>query len=131
MSVENTENLRGRGTLISNNGSITAPPDTFKSITSKGDKSLQESSPTKSYLCPHQAVAATVLKTKKKAYRSITVPKTVKYQNIKFKVRGISKNALKGIRKNVVVRMPKSKLKAYTKQFRKRGMPKSVKIAKL
>ena len=40
----------------------------------------------------------------------------------------IGSNAFKGISKNAVVKVPKSKKKLYTKLLRASGLPKSVKI---
>ena len=101
------------------------------------------------------AATATVTGTVKKTYKTITVPKTIKYKGRTYKVTSISKNAfknnrklksikiksrtikkvgkgsLKGIHKKAVIRVPKSKLKAYKKIFKKKGQAKTVRIIKL
>ena len=43
-------------------------------------------------------------------------------------IKKIGKNAFKGVSKNCVIQVPKSKKKAYTKMLRKAGLSKKVKI---
>ena len=73
------------------------------------------------------SVAKNALKGNKKV-RTLVVGKTtekiVKSKNLKK----IGSNAFKGISKNAVVKVPKSKKKLYTKLLRASGLPKSVKI---
>ena len=99
--------------------------------------------------------SVTVIKPKKKTYRSVTIPAAVSCQSGKYKVKAISKNAFRknrnlrritvksrsikkagknafrGIKRNAVVRVPKGKVRVYKKMFRKAGMPKNVKTLKL
>lgn len=57
--------------------------------------------------------------------------KSLKKIAIKSKVvERVGKNAFKGIHKNAVIKVPKSKLKEYTKIFQKKGQKKTVKIKK-
>lgn len=46
-------------------------------------------------------------------------------------IKSVGKNALKGINKKAVIKVPKSKLKSYQKKFKKKGQKSSVKIKKL
>lgn len=55
-----------------------------------------------------------------KALKQITV-KTTKLKNV-------GKNALKGIHKKAVIKVPKKKLKAYRKLWEKKGQEKTVKV---
>lgn len=55
-----------------------------------------------------------------KALKKITIKTT--------KLKKVGKNALKGIHKKAVVKVPKKKLKAYRKLWKKKGQKKSVKI---
>nr|MCR4690815.1 leucine-rich repeat domain-containing protein [Lachnospiraceae bacterium] len=43
-------------------------------------------------------------------------------------LQSVGKNALKGIHKKCVIKVPKSKKKAYTKKFKKKGQKKTVKV---
>lgn len=46
-------------------------------------------------------------------------------------IKSVGKNALKGINKKAVIKVPKSKLKSYQKKFKKKGQKSSVKIKKI
>ena len=46
-------------------------------------------------------------------------------------IKSVGKDALKGINKKAVIKVPKSKLKSYQKKFKKKGQKSSVKIKKL
>jgi hypothetical protein len=54
--------------------------------------------------------------------------KTIRITSTKLTAKGISKNAFKGVSSKVTIKVPKSKLKQYTKLFRKKGLSKKVKI---
>ncbi|MBR1693103.1 MAG: leucine-rich repeat protein [Lachnospiraceae bacterium] len=122
-------------------------------------------------------LTVTYVKNNKKKAKTVTVPKTVSYEGMTYKVTEIAgnafakntavtsvtvganvekigksafsgckklkkltiktkvltsvgKNALKGIHKNCVIKVPKTKVKDYTKLFKKKGQPASVKIKK-
>ncbi len=91
---------------------------------------------------------------KKKTLKSVKIAGTVSYKGVKYKITSIDakafakckklkkititgkyltkvgKNALKGIHKKCVIRVPKSKLKKYKKIFKRKGQAKTVKIRK-
>ena len=91
---------------------------------------------------------------KRKTLKSVKIAGTVSYKGVKYKIVSIEakafakckklkkititgkyltkvgKNALKGIHKKCVIRVPKSKLKKYKKIFKRKGQAKTVKIRK-
>lgn len=95
-----------------------------------------------------------ILGVKKKSLKSASIAGTVSYKGIKYKITSIEKkafagckklkkitikgknlskvgkNALKGIHKKCVIKVPSSKLKAYKKLFKNKGQAKTVKIKK-
>ena len=54
--------------------------------------------------------------------------KTITVKTTKLNSKNVSKNAFKGISNKTVTKVPKSKKKAYTTLFRKKGLSKKVKI---
>lgn len=90
----------------------------------------------------------------KKTLKSVTIPKTVKVGDYSFKVTGINANAFKGMSKlkkitvkttditkvqkkafkglsaKAKIKVPKAKLSAYKKLFKKAGLSKKVKVSK-
>ncbi len=63
-----------------------------------------------------------------KAFYNCKKLKTIKINSTKLKK--VGKNALKGIHKKAVIKVPKKKLKAYKKLFRKKGQKSTVKMKK-
>ena len=57
--------------------------------------------------------------------------KTIVIKSTKLKAKYIDKHAFSGIKGKVVIKVPKNKLKAYKKLFRKKGLSKKVKIKKI
>lgn len=54
--------------------------------------------------------------------------KTITIKSTKLTDKNIDKRAFKGIKKGTVIKVPKKKVKAYTKLFQKKGLSKSVKV---
>ena len=54
--------------------------------------------------------------------------KTITIKSTKLTDKNIDKKAFKGIKKGTVIKVPKKKVKAYTKLFQKKGLLKSVKV---
>ena len=73
-------------------------------------------------------ISASITTIGKEAFRNC---KNLKKITIKSKtLKSVGKNALKGINKKCKIKVPKAKLKAYKKLFKKKGQAKSVKITK-
>jgi hypothetical protein len=64
----------------------------------------------------------------KRAFQGCSSLKTITIKSTKLTAKSLSSKAFAGIGKNVVIKVPKGKLKAYTKLFRKKGLSKNVKI---
>jgi hypothetical protein len=64
----------------------------------------------------------------KRAFKGCSSLKTITIKSTKLTAKSLSSKAFAGIGKNVVIKVPKGKLKAYTKLFHKKGLSKSVKI---
>lgn len=64
----------------------------------------------------------------KQAFKGCKKLKTIVIKSKKLTSKSISKNAFKGISNKTVIKVPKSKKKAYIKLFRKKGLSKRVKI---
>lgn len=62
------------------------------------------------------------------AFKGCKNLKTITIKSKKLTNKTVSKNAFKGISNKTVIKVPKSKKKAYTKLFRKKGLSKKVKI---
>ncbi len=65
---------------------------------------------------------------KNNAFKGDKKLKTLIIRSTKLTKNGISKKAFKGITKKTTIKVPKKKLKAYKKLFRKKGLAKSVKV---
>lgn len=63
-----------------------------------------------------------VVKIGKRAFYNCKNLKTITIHTTKLTSKNVGKNALKGLHKNVVIKVPKSKLKAYKKLFKSRGV---------
>jgi hypothetical protein len=63
-----------------------------------------------------------------RAFKGCSSLKTITIKSTKLTAKSLSSKAFAGVGKNVVIKVPKSKLKAYTKLFRKKGLSKKVKI---
>jgi hypothetical protein len=64
----------------------------------------------------------------KNAFSGCKKLKTIIIKSKKLTSKSVSKNAFKGISSKVTIKVPKSKVKAYTKLFRKKGLNKKVKV---
>lgn len=62
------------------------------------------------------------------AFSGCTKLKTITINTKLLTSKNVSKDAFKGISANTVIKVPKSKLAAYTKLFQKKGLSKKVKI---
>ena len=49
-------------------------------------------------------------------------------KSTKLKASKVTKGAFKGVTKKTVIKVPKAKVKAYRKMFRKKGLNKKVKV---
>ena len=72
-----------------------------------------------------------VIGIKANAFKGCKKLKIIKSKSKKLKKAKIAKKAFKGLKKKVKVKVPKSKLKTYKKWFKKKSLPKKVKISKL
>lgn len=92
-------------------------------VTEIGDKAFANCSSLISITIPKKVnkLGANVFKGAKKL-------KTITVKNTKLNSKNVSKNAFKGISNKTVIKVPKSKKKAYTTLFRKKGLSKKVKI---
>lgn len=92
-------------------------------VTEIGDKAFANCSSLTSITIPKKVnkLGANVFKGAKKL-------KTITVKNTKLNSKNVSKNAFKGISNKTVIKVPKSKKKAYTTLFRKKGLSKKVKI---
>lgn len=73
-------------------------------------------------------IPANVSKIGAQAFSGDKKLKTITIKTTKLTAKNVSKNAFKGITNKTVIRVPKKKLKAYKKLFRKKGLSKKVKI---
>lgn len=64
----------------------------------------------------------------KQAFKGTTKLRTLNIKSKKLTAKSISANAFKGIGNKVTIKVPKGMKKAYTALFRKKGLPKNVKI---
>ena len=62
------------------------------------------------------------------AFSGCTKLKTITINTKLLTAKNVSKDAFKGITANTVIKVPKSKVAAYTKLFQKKGLSKKVKI---
>ena len=62
------------------------------------------------------------------AFKGCTKLKTITINTTLLTAKNVSKDAFKGISANTVIKVPKSKVAAYTKLFQKKGLSKKVKI---
>ncbi len=65
------------------------------------------------------------------AFRGCSNLKTITIMSTKLNAKSFGKNALKGINKKAIIRVPRRKYKAYKKILRKAGISKTVKIKKI
>lgn len=73
-------------------------------------------------------IPATVVSIGKTAFNGDKKLKTITIKSRKLTSKSVSKNAFKGISTKTTIEVPKSKKKAYTTLFRKKGLSKKVKI---
>jgi hypothetical protein len=73
-------------------------------------------------------VSKNITKIGKNAFKGCKNLKTIVLKSKKLKAANIGKNAFAGISAKAVVKVPKSKVKAYTKLLRKKGLSKKVKV---
>ncbi len=66
----------------------------------------------------------------KNTFKNCKKLKTIVIKSSKFTTKTVAKGAFKGITKKTVIKVPKKKLQAYKKLFRKKGLSKKVKIKK-
>ena len=64
----------------------------------------------------------------KQAFASCKKRKTITIKSKKITEKGLDKKAFAGISKQTIIRVPKAKLKSYTKLFREKGLSKKVKV---
>ncbi|MCR5702829.1 MAG: leucine-rich repeat domain-containing protein [Lachnospiraceae bacterium] len=74
------------------------------------------------------SVPYSIKKIGKNAFKDCKKLETFTIYTTKLNSKNVGKNAFKGITKKTKIRVPKSKKKAYTKLFRKKGLSKKVKI---
>ncbi len=75
-------------------------------------------------------IGKNITKIGKKAFSKCKKLKLLVIKSRKLKAKNIAKNAFKGITKKTVVKVPKSKIKAYRKLLRKKGLSSKVKAIK-
>ena len=73
-------------------------------------------------------LSAKTSKIGRQAFKGTKKLKTLNIKSRKLTSKSISANAFKGIGNNVTIKVPKGMKKAYTALFRKKGLPKKVKI---
>ena len=76
-------------------------------------------------------IGKNVKKVKKNTFKNCKKLKTLVFKTTKLTNKTLAKGAFKGITKKTVIKVPKSKLKAYKTLFRKKGLSKKVKIKKI
>lgn len=75
-------------------------------------------------------IGKNVTKIGKKAFSKCKKLKLLVIKSRKLKAKNVAKNAFKGITKKTTVKVPKSKIKAYRKLLRKKGLSSKVKAIK-
>ena len=75
-------------------------------------------------------IGKNVTKIGKKAFSKCKKLKLLVIKSRKLKTKNVAKNAFKGITKKTTVKVPKSKIKAYRKLLRKKGLSSKVKAIK-
>ena len=73
-------------------------------------------------------VGKNVTKIGKNAFGGCKKLKTIVIKSTKLKASKVTKGAFKGVTKKTVIKVPKAKVKAYRKMFRKKGLNKKVKV---
>jgi hypothetical protein len=94
-----------------------------KNVTTIGDKAFA-----KCIFLTKIIIPAKVTKIGKNAFSGCKKLKTIIIKSKKLTKKSVAKNAFKGISSKTTIKVPKSKLKAYKKLFRSKGLSKKVKI---
>lgn len=94
-------------------------------ITAIGDKAFRKNKTIKKLIIP-----SSITRIGKQAFYGCSKLKSITINSLKLKSKNIGIKAFKGINKKAVIKVPKTKLKAYRKIFKSKGLPKTVTIKK-
>lgn len=75
-------------------------------------------------------IGKNITKIGKKAFSKCKKLKLLVIKSRKLKAKNVAKDAFKGITKKTIVKVPKSKIKAYRKLLRKKGLSSKVRAIK-